>query len=150
MQVQSTIKTGKVFTMEFEDLPEISRNAIIHYGTQRWINDRVNSTSRSKKLEEAADIDKLGQHFVNCLREGKLGAQRSAVTRDPRLDVVVDLVCAAKGVTKKAVRAAVKEQGLDKFVAALGQETIDKELAKRAKLAEKVTDEATDALNGLL
>lgn len=149
MKVQATIQTGKVFELDFDSLPDVSKAAIIHYGTQRWINDRTNSTKRAKALDTVEAVNEAGAYFVECLTTGKLGAQRSAVTRDPRLEVVVDLVVAAKGVTKKAVRAAIKDQGLDKFVAALGEKTVSKEMDKRAKLAEQVSDDATAALDAL-
>lgn len=148
MQVVSKIQTGKTFTTEFDELPEVSKRAIIEYGFQRWINDRVNSTKRTKELTKAEDINALGTDFLKRLQDGKLGVSRTVA--DPRLGVIVGMVAAKTGKTKKAIRGAIKKQGLEKFVAALGEDNIAKEIDRRAKLADKVNDEAADVLAGLI
>lgn len=137
MKVTSKIKTGKIFTIDFDALPKASQRALIEYGAQRWINDRVNSTSNAKGIKEPDQIDKLGEDFYERLLEGRLGPVRTSA--DPRLEVVVDMVAAKAGKTKKATRAAIKEQGLDKFIEALGgDKVIQEEIDRRAKAAQEI------------
>lgn len=110
-QVTSSIKTGKTFTFEFDDLPPASQQALIQYGAQRWINDRVNSTTKSKEITEEEAINQLGADILERLQKGILGRQGGATIRDPRLAFMVDYIAEVKHCTKKAVKEYVKEAG---------------------------------------
>lgn len=142
MEVRSTIKTGKVFEYEFDDLPEVSRNALIQYGAQRWINDRVNSTTKSKEITEAKDIDKLGEDILARLQSGVIGRTGGGATRDPFIEmqvrIVQEILKEAKSITFKVSAKAIRTHGLDKFKDKLGVKKIETMAKERLEASANV------------
>ena len=154
MKVQSTIKTGTVFEIDFDLLPEVSREAVIRYGFQRWVNDRVNSTTKSKGLVEKDDVEAYAESVIQRLREGEIGAQRTSAVRDPFIEtqtrIVQEILRNAKGVKFKDSAAAIKAKGLEKFKEALGANDIEKEAKKRLANVRKLKMDGDIDLEELL
>ena len=156
MLVQSTIQTGATVECEFDELPEVSRDALIRYGFQRWINDRTNSWKNSKKIEEPDALEHYANDMLGRLKEGIIGPQRAnGSTRHPYIEVVVDMLvekakAAGKRLTKKAIKEAISEQGIDKFIAAVGgEDSIKAELERRKEAAAAIDNEALASLEDL-
>lgn len=144
MKVQSTIKTGKVIEFDFTALPKVSQEALIKYGAQRWINDRVNSTTNSKKITETETIDQLGLDILARLQAGEIGPQRSGAVRDPFIEaqtrIVQEMLKEAKGVSFKDSAKAIRKHGLDAFKEKIGADKIEAEAKKRLDKAKKAAE----------
>ncbi len=134
MKVTARIKTKATFEREMSDLPTISQEAIMQYGFQRWVNDRVNS---AKDLDTPEALEAFAEEVLTRLDTGDLGKQAQA--RDPRKVIVIDWVSRDLKMTKKSVREAIATQGLERFVAIYGEEAIDTEI-ERQKVAQPALD----------
>ena len=153
MEVRSKIKTGKVFNYEFDDLPEVSQRAIIQYGAQRWINDRVNSTTKSKEITEHDAVNQLGEDILARLQSGIIGRTGGGSTRDPFIEmqtrIVQEILKEAKSITFKISSKAIREHGLEKFLDKLGSDKIKDMATERLEAAKEDIDIDLD-LDGLI
>lgn len=152
MQVTSKISTGKVFTFDFDALPPASQKALIEYGAQRWINDRVNSTKKSKGLESVEDINGLGEDMLKRLLEGNVGTVRREAV-DPftshQIRYVQEILREHKGMTFAKSKKLIAAKGLEAFKEQIGADLIEKEAHKRMEREKGLDIDLGDLLSDI-
>lgn len=167
MQKVSIKKLEQSVDVDFEALPDVSRNFIINYGLKQVLNDAHSScvwkakdgslpyveesdgdTSKASNSWKAAVLAAV-QVKIAALESGDISTRKAAVPDRPETAVIVDWLSYDKNVTKKAVRAAIKEHGLQMFLEAYGEDKVAKEVKARAKRIE-LDDTTNDALDLLM
>lgn len=131
-------KAGREQSMEWNDLPEASQRAIIAYGAQRFINDKLGGSDLTEE-DAARAFDKI---FLQ-LREGWEGRQRGpGASVDP---VEREAQKQARGRIRQALKAKglkakdLPEGKMDELVKNMLESDMGKEIRQKAEEIVKVT-----------
>ena len=125
-------KAGKETTMKWADLPPASQEAIIRYGSMRFINDKLGGMEPEEAGEKYDEI-------LDQVLKGWEGRQAAGTGEDP-------VTKAAKGLARDQIKQAImasgrtlKDVGKDK-IAELALALYEKDEAGYKAQAEKVIE----------
>lgn len=169
MQNVTIKKLDHSVEVDFDKLPEVSQNHIVAYGFKQILNDCHSEhvwKTREGLFPFIEDAKKLGEGEpearksyksavlaavevkIAALESGDISTRKPAVPDRPETNVIIDWMVRDKGLTKKVIRAAIKEHGLTMFIEAYGENKVAKEAKARAKHVDldESTNEALDML----